>query len=86
MSKLDPIDNGVRRFRPGLMMALCVCVLIGSAALVFQKVQNKQSVSNSPLPTTKISEDIEKARDDMDSPPIPPSIHPLEGNRRLFLA
>ena len=59
MSKLDPIDNGVRRFRPGLMMALCVFVLVGSAALVFQKVQNKQSDSDPPLPTTKISEEIE---------------------------
>jgi hypothetical protein len=86
MSKLDPIDNGVRRFRPGVMMALCVFVLIGSAALVFQKVQNKQGDSDSPLPTSKISKEIERVRGDQSPPPIRPSIHPLEGRHRLFLA
>lgn len=86
MSNLDPIDNGVRRFRPGVMMALCVFVLIGCAALVFQKVQNKQSDSDPPLPTANFSEEIEKVRRDPGLPPIPPSIHPLEGKRRLFLA
>ena len=86
MSKLDPIDNGVRRFRPGVMMALCVFVLIGSAALVFQKVRNKQSDSNLPLSTSKISKEIERIRGDEGPPPIRPSIHPLKGKHRLFLA
>lgn len=86
MSKLQPIDNGVRRFRPGLMMALCVLVLLGGGWFIFQKVKNRQVDSVSTEPATKVSEEIEKIREEPAPPPPPPSIHPLEGNRRLFLA
>lgn len=86
MSKLEPIDNGVRRFRPGLMMALCVLVLLGGGWVIFQRVQNKQSDTGSTSPTTKTSGEIKKIREAPAPPPPPPSIHPLAGKRRVFLA
>ena len=86
MSKLEPIDDGVRQFRPGLMMALCALVLIGGGWFVFQKVRNKQTPSESSPEPTSVADQVEEIRNEPPPPPPPPSIHPLEGKRRLFLA
>lgn len=86
MNKLDPIDDGVRRFQPGMMIGLCIVFLIGGAGFIFQKVQDKQANSDSPFPTTKVSEEIERIREAPIPPSLPPSIHPLEGTRQIFLA
>lgn len=82
MSQLEPIDNGVRRFRPGLTMALCALILAGGGWLVFEKVREKQTRPEVAREVMTIEEKIEEVR----SEPPPPSIHPLEGKRRLFLA
>jgi len=86
MSKLEPIDDGIRQFRPGLKMALCAFVLIGSGWFIFQKVRNKQAPPESPPELTNVKDQVEEIRNEPPLPPPPPSIHPLEGNRRLFLA
>lgn len=83
MSKLKPIDNGVRRFRPGLMMVLCALVLAGGGWFIFDKVRSKQTVPVAAAKVDTVKEQIEEIRND---PPPPPSIHPLAGMRRLFLA
>jgi len=85
MSQLEPIDDGVRRFRPGLMMFLCALVLAGAGWFIFQKVASKQSSTepeSPPIEVAKIEEELRAPP----PPPPPPSIHPLEGKRRLFLA
>ena len=86
MSQLQPIDNGVRQFRPGLTMALCALLLLGGSWFIFQKVRSKQPPWESDPESTKVQDQIEEIRNKPPPPPPPPSIHPLEGNRRLFLA
>ncbi|MFT6864532.1 MAG: hypothetical protein ACJAVK_003100 [Akkermansiaceae bacterium] len=83
MSRLQPIDNGVRQFRPGLMMALCALILIGGGWFIFQKVRAKQAPPEPPAEIASVAEQVEEIRSE---PPPPPSIHPLAGKRRLFLA
>ncbi len=87
MSKLKPIDNGIRRFRPGIMMVLCTLVLAGGGWFIFQKVKAKQGTGTAEAETAPptVEEKVEEIRNEPPPPP-PPSIHPLEGLRRLFLA
>lgn len=86
MSELNPIDNGVRRFRPGLMMVLCSLILAGGGWFIFQKVKAKQGSAEVETTAPTVAEQIEEIRTEPVPPPPPPSIHPLEGQRRLFLA
>jgi len=88
MSQLEPIDDGVRRFRPGLMLFLCTLALAGAGFYIFQKVASKQqspAPQTTPIEVAQIEEHIRQAPP-VAPPPPPPSIHPLEGKRRLFLA
>lgn len=86
MSQLEPLDDGVRRFRPGLMILLCALVLAGAGWFIFQKVAAKQGLIETEEPVSEIAAIEEELRAPPPPPPPPPSIHPLEGDRRLFLA
>jgi hypothetical protein len=88
MSNLEPIDDGVRRFRPGIMMLLCALLLAGGGWLIFQKVKGKQAppVSGDEAKVPTVAGQIAEIREEPPPPPPPPSIHPLAGKRRLFLA
>lgn len=88
MSELQPIDDGVRRYRPGLMIVLSALVLAGATWFIFQAVASKQGTVEKETPVIKVAKIEEEIRAPAPSPPPPPppSIHPLEGKRRLFLA
>lgn len=78
MSKLEPIDNGVRRYRPGLIVLLSIPLLLIAAWFIVNKVRE-----NPPSqPKTTTTAEIQKIRE----APKPPSPHPLAGKRRIFLA
>lgn len=85
MSKLNPIDDGKRPYRPGPLMLLCVIALAVAGGFLLSKIQGKQDVPPPVAePTTAIVAEIREPLPP--PPPPPPSTHPLKGLRRLFLA
>lgn len=82
MSKLSPIDDGIRRFRPGSLLTFVVISLLVLAVLLVWFIRSKQS----PPPIVE-DNPVEELREELapPNPALPPS-HPLIGRHRIFLA
>jgi hypothetical protein len=84
MNKLEPIDDGVRRYRPGLLVMLGIPAILTATWIIVATVREKQAASPPEEPTASIENQVVEIRE---APkPEPPASHPLLGKRRLFLA
>lgn len=86
MNRLEPPDDGVRRFRPGRLIVLASLAVLLFSALIFISIKNRLTTEQAPskAPVLIVEDVIEEIRE-----PAPPKIdpnHPLTGPRRLFLA
>jgi hypothetical protein len=82
MSKLTPPDDGKRPSRLGLSITVGIVLVLVGAAIVIEKAWTPSPPNPSETSSDPVKEEVEELR----KPPKPPSIHPLEGEHRLFLA
>lgn len=82
MSDLTPPDDGKRSFKPSILTFLGLAIVLGGAWMVVRRAM----APTDGAPDEAVVESAEKEIEEIRKPPEPPSIHPLEGGRRLFLA
>lgn len=78
MTPLEPLDDGVRSFRPGLKFIVTILLVIGLGGWLYHATSQRHIPEPEPTESPIIAE-VEKAK-------LPPSLHPLSGKRRLYLA